>query len=225
MTTASPGVVAMFASESSYYASEEEYIFALAEAMRPEYEAIHQAGLLLQVDCPDLTLGARMKYGESVGDPIKIAARNVEATNYALRNIPGDGVRIHICWGNYAGPHSADVEISKLLPVILNTRARAISFEGANPRHEHEWEDWKSAKLPDDMVLVPGVVDSVTNFVEHPRLVAQRIQHFTEAVGHERVVAGCDCGFSTFSTNTPQVFPSIVWAKLRSLVEGASMAS
>ena len=220
-----PGVIAMFASETSYYATEEEYIFALAEAMRPEYEAIHKAGLFVQIDCPDLTLGGLMKYGSADGDPIKIAARNLEAANHALRNIPGDRIRLHLCWGNYSGPHTSDVEVTKLLPVIKSARARAVSFEAANPRHEHEWEDWKSAKLPDDMVLIPGVIDSVTNFVEHPRLVAQRIKRFTDAVGRERVIAGCDCGFATFSTNTPQVFPSIVWAKLKSLTEGAAMAA
>jgi len=224
MTAASPGVIAMFASQTSHYATEDEYVFALAEAMRPEYEAIHRAGVILQVDCPDLTLAGRMRYVQDGVDPHRIVARNIEAVNIAIANIPGDRVRLHLCWGNYAGPHTCDVDAARLFPLLRETRARALSFEAANPRHEHEWEDWARADLPDDMVLIPGVIDSVSNFVEHPRLVAQRINHFTDAVGHERVIAGTDCGFGTFALATPTVFPSIVWGKLRALAEGAALA-
>jgi len=223
MTAASPGVIAMFASETSHYATEDDYVFALAEAMRPEYEAITKAGITLQVDCPDLTLVKRMIYDAQEIDPLRIAARNIEALNHAISGLPGDRVRLHLCWGNYAGPHTDDLPVAELFPLLRQTKARALSFEAANPRHEHEWEDWKSAGLPDDMILIPGVIDSVTNFVEHPRLVAQRLQRFVDAVGFERVIAGADCGFGTFAAATPTVFPSIVWEKLRVLAEGAAM--
>jgi 5-methyltetrahydropteroyltriglutamate--homocysteine methyltransferase len=225
MTAASPGVIAMFCPETSYYANEDDYVFALAEAMRPEYEAIYKSGTILQIDCPDLALCNRMKHTNSEIDPLRIASRNVEAVNLAIGNIPGDRVRLHLCWGNYAGPHTTDIEVAELFPILRNTKARGLSFEAANPRHEHEWEDWKRAKLPDDMVLIPGVIDSVSNFVEHPRLIAQRIQHFVDGVGCERVIAGSDCGFGTFATGHRAVFPTIVWAKLRALREGAQIAS
>lgn len=223
MTAASPGVIAMFASETSHYATEDDYVFALAEAMKPEYEAITKAGVILQVDCPDLTLVKRMIYDGQEADPLRIAARNIEALNHAIGDLPSDRVRLHLCWGNYAGPHTDDLPVAELFPLLRWTKARALSFEAANPRHEHEWEDWKSSGLPDDMILIPGVIDSVTNFVEHPRLVAQRLQHFADAVGAERVIAGADCGFGTFAAATPTVFPSIVWEKLRVLAEGAAM--
>ncbi|HUB97475.1 MAG TPA: cobalamin-independent methionine synthase II family protein [Stellaceae bacterium] len=224
MTAASPGVVAMFCPESSYYQSEDDYVFALAEAMRPEYEAIHRSGLILQVDCPDLALCNVFKYPGTESDPLRIAARNIEAVNHAIANIPGDRVRLHLCWGNYTGPHTADLEVEKLFPVLRTTKARALSFEAANPRHEHEWEDWKRAGMPDDMVFIPGVIDSVTNFVEHPRLVAQRIRHFVDAFGADRVIAGSDCGFGTFAAGVKALYRSVVWAKLRSLRDGAAMA-
>jgi 5-methyltetrahydropteroyltriglutamate--homocysteine methyltransferase len=223
MTAASPGVVAMFASETTHYKSEDDYVFALAEALRQEYEAIHAAGVILQIDCPDLPLAPRMAYTGKSEDPFRIVARNIEAVNHAIANIPGDRVRLHICWGNHAGPHTDDMDAAKLFPYLRKTRARYLSFEAANPRHAHEWEDWKNADLPDDMVLIPGVIDSTTNFVEHPRLVAQRIARFTDAVGRDRVIAGCDCGFGTFATDTPQVFPTVVLAKLRALSEGARL--
>jgi 5-methyltetrahydropteroyltriglutamate--homocysteine methyltransferase len=223
MTAASPGVIAMFSSESSHYASEDDYVFALAEAMKPEYEAIAKAGITLQVDCPDLALVKRMVYDGQGTDPLRIAARNIDALNHAIGAIPGDRVRLHLCWGNYAGPHTHDLPVAELFPLLRQTKARALSFEAANPRHEHEWEDWKRSGLPDDMILIPGVIDSVTNFVEHPRLVAQRIRHFVDIVGAERVIAGADCGFGTFAQVTPTVFPSIVWEKLRVLAEGAAM--
>ncbi|HEY1505608.1 MAG TPA: cobalamin-independent methionine synthase II family protein [Stellaceae bacterium] len=223
MTAASPGVIAMFASETSYYATEDEYVFALAEAMKTEYEAIAAAGVTLQIDCPDLALVRRMDYEGREADPLRVAARNIEAVNLAIAGIPGDRVRLHLCWGNYAGPHTHDLPVAELFPLLRRSKARALSFEAANPRHEHEWEDWASAGLPDDIVLIPGVIDSVTNFVEHPRLVAQRIQHFADAVGAERVIAGADCGFGTFAASNPTVFPSIVWEKLRVLAEGAAL--
>jgi 5-methyltetrahydropteroyltriglutamate--homocysteine methyltransferase len=225
MTAASPGVVAMFCPESSYYQSEDDYVFALAEAMRPEYEAIYRSGLILQVDCPDLALCNVIKYPAAESDPLRIAARNIDAVNHAIANIPGDRVRLHLCWGNYSGPHTADLEVEKLFPVLRKTKARALSFEAANPRHEHEWEDWKRAGLPDDMVFIPGVIDSVTNFVEHPRLIAQRLRHFVDAFGLERVIAGSDCGFGTFAAGMKTIYPSVVWAKLRSLRDGAEIAS
>ena len=225
MTAASPGVIPMFSSQTSYYATEDDYVFALAEAMRPEYEAIYRAGLILQIDCPDLTLARRMQYLAGDVDPSRVLARNIEAVNLAIADIPGDRVRLHLCWGNYAGPHTADVDAASLFPLLRETKARNLSFEAANPRHEHEWEDWITAAMPDDMVFIPGVIDSVSNFVEHPRLVAQRIRRFVDAVGHDRVIAGADCGFGTFAGATPSVFPSIVWAKLRALAEGARLAA
>jgi 5-methyltetrahydropteroyltriglutamate--homocysteine methyltransferase len=223
MTAASPGVIAMFASETSHYATEDDYVFGLAEAMKPEYEAITKAGVTLQIDCPDLALVKRMIYDGQEIDPLRIAARNIEAVNLAVSGLPQDRVRLHLCWGNYAGPHTHDLAVAELFPLLRHAKVRALSFEAANPRHEHEWEDWKNSGLPDDMVLIPGVIDSVTNFVEHPRLVAQRLQHFADAVGVERVIAGADCGFGTFAAATPAVFPSIVWEKLRVLAEGAAI--
>ncbi|HWE75965.1 MAG TPA: cobalamin-independent methionine synthase II family protein [Stellaceae bacterium] len=223
MTAASPGVIAMFASETSYYATEDDYVFGLAEAMKPEYAAIAKAGVTLQIDCPDLPIAKRMRYASGDVDYHRIIARNIEAANIAIGDIPGDRVRLHLCWGNYAGPHTHDLDVAALFPLLRQTKARALSFEAANPRHEHEWEDWRSAGLPDDMVLIPGVIDSVTNFVEHPRLVAQRLRHFIDAVGAERVIAGADCGFGTFAASIPTVFPTIVWEKLRALSEGAAL--
>ena len=224
MTAASPGVIAMFASETSHYATEDDYVFALAEAMKPEYAAIAKAGVTLQIDCPDLTLAKRMNYADGAVDPYRIIQRNIEAANIAIGDIPGERVRLHLCWGNYAGPHTDDLPVAELFPLLAKTKARALSFEAANPRHEHEWEVWRDSRLPDDMILIPGVIDSVTNFVEHPRLVGQRLRHFVDAVGAERVIAGADCGFGTFAASTPTVFPSIVWEKLRVLSEGAAMA-
>jgi 5-methyltetrahydropteroyltriglutamate--homocysteine methyltransferase len=225
MTAASPGVIAMFASRSSHYATEDEYVFALAEAMKPEYRAIHEAGVILQIDCPDLALAPLMNYGNRDRTPHRIIARNIEALNNALEGIPGAAVRVHVCWGNHPGPHAHDLEVRELFPHLRRLKARAISFEAANPRHEHEWEDWKDAALPGDMVLIPGLIDSTTNFIEHPRVVAQRVLKFADAVGRERVIAGVDCGFGTFAAQRPHVFPTVVWAKLKSLSEGGRMAS
>ena len=225
MTAASPGVIAMFASRTSHFANEDDYVFALAEAMKPEYEAIHRAGVMLQIDCPDLALAPHMNYGPGPRDPHRIVARNIEALNIATANIPAHAMRVHLCWGNYPGPHARDMEVANLFPHLRQLRARALSFEGANPRHDHEWEDWRDAKMPDDMVLLPGVIDSTTNFVEHPRLVAQRILNYANAIGRDRVIASVDCGFGTFATQSVSSFPTIVAAKLKSLADGAAIAT
>jgi 5-methyltetrahydropteroyltriglutamate--homocysteine methyltransferase len=225
MTAASPGVIAMFASRTSHYMSEDDYVFGLADAMRLEYEAIHRAGVMLQIDCPDLALAPHMNYEGREPDFHRIIARNIEALNLATANIPPHAMRVHLCWGNYPGPHARDLEVRHLFAHLRKLRARAVSFEGANPRHEHEWEDWRDADLPDDMVVIPGVIDSTTNFVEHPRLVAQRILNYARSFGAERVIAGVDCGFGTFATQGLRSFPTIVRAKLTALAQGAEFAS
>jgi 5-methyltetrahydropteroyltriglutamate--homocysteine methyltransferase len=225
MNAASPGVLAMFI-PNSYYPSEDAYVEALAEAMKREYETIYRAGLILQIDCPDLAMSWHTRYWQKTEKEfLAITQRNLDAVNYATSNIPPEAMRIHICWGNYAGPHTHDYPVSKLIPILAKARAQAILFEGADPRHEHEWEDWANAKIPGDKVLIPGVIDSTTNFVEHPRLIAQRIKHYAAIVGRERVIAGTDCGFGTFALRQHQVFPSIVWSKLKALSEGARIAS
>jgi len=223
--TASPGVLVRFV-RNIYYKSEDEYLEALGNAMQVEYEAIHKAGFVLQLDCPDLGSSRNNVYKHlSEAEFLKIAERHVEVLNHATRNIPSDAMRLHLCWGNYEGPHTHDIELAKIIPVAFKSRARAISFEGANPRHEHEWEDLLDVDIPDDRILIPGVLDSTTNFVEHPRLIAQRIQNWARVVGHERVIAGADCGFSTFAARPATVAPSVVWAKFRSMAEGAAIAS
>lgn len=225
MNSASPGVLAMFI-PTTHYRSEDAYIADLADAMRSEYETIHRSGMLLQIDCPDLAMSWHMRHWQSgEKDFLRIAHRNLEAINHATASIPPEAMRMHICWGNYAGPHTHDFPIAKLFGVIGKARPQAILFEGANPRHEHEWEDWLQAGIPDDKVLVPGVIDSTNNFVEHPRLVAQRIRRYADIVGRERVIAGTDCGFGTFALRQHQVFPSVVWSKLKALSAGACMAS
>lgn len=225
MNAASPGVLAMFI-PTTHYKNEDAYIADLAQAMKSEYEMIHAAGILLQIDCPDLAMSWHMRHWQK-GEKefLKLARRNLEAVNHATANIPPEAIRLHICWGNYAGPHTHDLPVSSLFDLLRNARAQSLLFEGANPRHEHEWEDWQNAQLPDDKVLIPGLIDSTTNIVEHPRLVAQRIKHYTDIVGRERVVGGTDCGFGTFALRQHQVFPSVVWSKLRALAEGARMAS
>jgi 5-methyltetrahydropteroyltriglutamate--homocysteine methyltransferase len=225
MNSASPGVLAMFI-PTQHHKSEDAYVADLAEAMKREYEIIHQAGLILQIDCPDLAMSWHIRHWQKLEkDFLAIVERNLEAINHATAGIPAEAMRIHICWGNYAGPHTHDYPVAKLFGILNKARAQAISFEGANPRHDHEWEDWKTAKLSDDKVLMPGVLDSTTNIVEHPRLVAQRIKRYAGIVGRERVIAGSDCGFGTFALRQHQVFPSIVWSKLKALSEGAAMAS
>jgi 5-methyltetrahydropteroyltriglutamate--homocysteine methyltransferase len=224
MNSASPGVVALF-QPSDYHANLDDYLTDIAEGMRAEYEGIVAAGLYLQIDAPDLGLGRHMMYRDLDDDDfVGRARRHVEVLNHALRNIPGDRVRMHICWGNYEGPHTRDIPIAKVLGVLLDAKPRALLFEASNPRHAHEWTAWEGVVVPDDYVLIPGCLDSTTNFVEHPELVAQRLARFTAIVGKDRVMAGTDCGFSTFA-GFGTVDPGIVWAKFASLVEGAAMAS
>jgi 5-methyltetrahydropteroyltriglutamate--homocysteine methyltransferase len=224
MNAASPGTIAMF-QPNQHYPTHQAYLEALAAAMRTEYETIVGAGLLLQVDCPDLAMGRHVRFRDASEDEfLANAALQVEALNHALENVPADRTRLHICWGNYEGPHTRDIALAKVLPILFRAKPMALLIEGANPRHEHEWELWQSHKLPDDKVLVPGVLDSSCNFVEHPELVAQRIVRFAHLVGRERLIAGTDCGFGTFA-GFGAVHPEICWAKLRSLSEGAALAS
>ncbi|MYH34852.1 MAG: cobalamin-independent methionine synthase II family protein [Gammaproteobacteria bacterium] len=224
MNAASPGVIALF-QPNQHYPDHESYLYALADAMRPEYEAIVAAGFLLQLDSPDLGLGRHMMFKGQPDDEYRRQAElHVEALNHALRNVPADRVRLHVCWGNYEGPHTHDAPMEMVLPIALKARPQALLFESSNPRHAHEWTVFAEAQLPEDKVLVPGVLDSTTNFVEHPRLVAERICRFAAIVGRERVIAGTDCGFSTFA-GFGAVDPDIAYAKLAAMAEGAAIAS
>ncbi len=224
MNAVSPGTIAVF-QPNEYYPSHRAYMEALADAMREEYETIVQSGLLLQVDCPDLAMGRHSRFRNLTDDEfLRTAAIQVEALNHALANVPADRTRLHICWGNYEGPHTHDIPLTKVLPLLFQAKPMALLIEGANPRHEHEWEVWTTHKLPADKILVPGVLDSSCNFVEHPELVAQRIVRYAENVGREQVIAGTDCGFGTFAGFGP-VHPSVCWLKLKSLAEGAALAS
>lgn len=224
MNSATPGVIALF-QPNEFYGSQDEYLEAVAEGMRVEYEGIVEAGFILQLDAPDLGLGRHMMYKDLDDAGFVVAAeKHIEVMNHALRNVPGEKVRMHVCWGNYEGPHVCDIALKKILPSLLKAKPRALLFEGANPRHAHEWVDWKNVDLPDDYVLIPGVIDSTSNFVEHPELIAQRLKNFTDIVGAERVIAGTDCGFSTFA-GFGAVDPDVVWAKLKALSEGAEIAS
>jgi 5-methyltetrahydropteroyltriglutamate--homocysteine methyltransferase len=224
MNAASPGVIAAFL-PNSYYPSDEAYLEALAVVMREEYEAIHAAGFLVQVDCPDVAMARHIWFKElDDADFVKRAELNIEILNHALESIPADRVRMHVCWGNYEGPHDCDIELSKIVGVLCRAKPRAISFEAANPRHAHEWSVWREAPLPEDKVLMPGVVDSSSNFIEHPEYVAERICRFADVVGRERVIASSDCGFGTFATYG-RVDPDISYAKLKTLSEGAEIAS
>jgi 5-methyltetrahydropteroyltriglutamate--homocysteine methyltransferase len=224
LTAASPGTIAMF-QPNEHYPSHQAYLEALAEAMRAEYEAIVGAGFLLQVDCPDLAMGRHVRFRDADEDEfLRNAAIQVEALNHALANVPAERTRLHVCWGNYEGPHTRDIAVKRVMPVLFKVKPMALLFEGANPRHEWEWEIWRTAKIPEDKVLVPGVLDSSTNFVEHPELVAQRIQRYADIVGRERVIAGSDCGFGTFA-GFGAVHPDICWAKLQALRDGAALAS
>jgi 5-methyltetrahydropteroyltriglutamate--homocysteine methyltransferase len=224
MTAASPGVIAVFLA-NQHYPSHEAYVGALAEAMKPEYDAIHQAGLMLQLDCPDLAMSRQMfDRQESFADFQRRTAQNVEALNAALADIPAESVRLHLCWGNYPGPHYYDVPLRDVLTTALRARATAFSFEGANPRHEHEWRVFEEVSLPEEAVILPGVIDSTVNYVEHPELVAQRLLRYANLVGRERVLASSDCGFATFSDRR-RVHPEVAWAKLQAMAEGAELAS
>ena len=226
MNAASPGVIALF-QPNEHYATQDAYLEALAEAMRPEYEAIVAAGLILQLDSPDLGLGRHMMYKDrSDADYLRLIGTHVEVLNHALRNVAADRVRMHVCWGNYEGPHTHDVEMGVILPTLMRARPAGLLFETSNPRHQHDWNYFAEmiAIIPDEKILIPGVIDSTTNFVEHPRVVAERIERFAGIVGRERVIAGTDCGFSTFA-GFGAVDPDIVWAKLKTLSDGAALAS
>jgi 5-methyltetrahydropteroyltriglutamate--homocysteine methyltransferase len=225
MTAASPGVIAHFL-RNEHYPSREAYLARLVDVMKEEYDAIHRAGFILQIDCPDLAMSRHLAFHElSNAQFLKIAQGNVEALNHALRDIPPDRMRLHLCWGNYEGPHHRDIPLREILPIALRARPQALSFEGANPRHEHEWIVFREVKLPDDRLIIPGVLDSTTNFIEHPELVAQRLVRYAEVVGRERVIAGTDCGFATFARSVLQVEPEIAWAKFKAMAEGARIAS
>lgn len=224
LNAASPGVVASFL-PNRYYPSHEAYVEAIAEAMREEYEAIVGAGFIIQIDCPDLAMSRHTAFqDQSEAEFVKRAEFHVEALNHALARIPADMARVHVCWGNYEGPHTHDIDLMKISPVILGIKAQALSLEAANPRHEHEWAVWKDVKLPADKILMPGVIDTSTNYVEHPELVAQRIARFAEVVGRERIIASTDCGFGT-SAGYGKLDPEIAFLKLGALVEGAARAS
>ncbi len=224
LTAASPGVIAIFL-ENRHYPTHDAYVAALAEAMRPEYEAIAAAGFVLQIDSPDLAMGRHLMFKDA-GEAafLRAAAMQVEALNGATANIPPERMRLHLCWGNYQGPHHHDIPLERILDIAYRARPAMLSVEGANPRHEFEWAVFRDRPLPDGKVLIPGVVDSTSNFIEHPETVAQRICRYAGAVGRERVIAGTDCGFATFAA-LPNVDPDIAWAKLAALVEGAARAS
>ena len=226
MNAASPGVIALF-QPNEHYATQDDYLEALGEAMRPEYEAIVGAGLILQLDSPDLGLGRHMMYkNRSDADYLTLIGMHVDVLNHALRNVPASRVRMHVCWGNYEGPHTHDVEMGVILPTLMKAKPAGLLFETSNPRHQHDWNYFAEMLdlIPDDKILIPGVIDSTTNFVEHPRVVAERIERFANIVGRDRVIGGTDCGFSTFA-GFGAVDPDIVYAKLGALVEGAALAS
>lgn len=224
MTAASPGVVAMFFA-NHYYPTREAYLAAIADAMRQEYRAIADAGTTLQLDCPDLGAGGSVNVTD--GDPKAFrrkVAEAVEALNHAVQDIPAEQLRMHLCWGNYEGPHDMDVELEDIIDLVLQAKPAGVSVEACNPRHAHEWEVFKDVELPADKYLIPGVIDSTNNYVEHPRLIAQRLLNYARVVGRERVMAGTDCGFGTF-VGLAAVVPSVTWAKFQSMSEGARMAS
>jgi 5-methyltetrahydropteroyltriglutamate--homocysteine methyltransferase len=224
MNAASPGVIAIF-QPNDFYQTQDEYLEAIAEAMRIEYEGIVSAGILLQIDAPDLGMGRHTVYRKrSTAEFLTRAAMHVEVLNHALRNIPAERVRMHVCWGNYEGPHHHDVPMEELLPVVIKAKGQGLLFEAANPRHAHEWVAFRDTKIPADKILIPGVLCSTSNYVEHPMLVAERLCRFADLVGRERVIAGTDCGFSTFAGFGP-VDPDITFMKLAAMVEGAQIAS
>ena len=223
LTAASPGVIALF-QPNEYYPDHESYLLAIADAMRVEYEAIIDSGCLLQLDAPDLGLGRHMMFKDQDDEEYaRLAGLHVDVLNYAVRNIPPERMRLHICWGNYEGPHHRDAPMEMVLPIALGAKPQALLFEAANPRHAHEWQVFRQHNIPENKILVPGVIDSTTNFIEHPKLVAERICRFADIVGRERVIAGTDCGFSTFA-GFGAVDEDIVYAKLAALAEGAGIA-
>jgi 5-methyltetrahydropteroyltriglutamate--homocysteine methyltransferase len=224
MSAASPGVVSLFF-HNDHYASQEAYLAAISEAMRHEYETVAKAGFVLQIDCPDLAMGRHIQYAALSVEEFKKKARlHIEALNHALVNVPPEQARVHLCWGNYEGPHHYDVPLEEILDVVFTARPAGISFEASNPRHGHEWRAFERVKLPEGKVIIPGVIDSTTNFIEHPELVAERITRYARLVGRENVLAGTDCGFGTW-VGQAAVDPDIVWAKLGAMAEGARLAS
>ena len=224
MTAASPGVIANFLPKK-YYPTEEAYLYALADVMKDEYKAITSAGLLLQIDCPDLAMTRVSQFSDLTLEEFKkIVELHVEVVNYAVADIPPESMRLHLCWGNTEGPHHHDPPLVELVDLVLKAKPVGLSFEGANPRHAHEWKIWKDVKLPDGKVLIPGVLDTTTNFIEHPELVAERIIRYAEIVGRENVIASSDCGFGTSAWGR-KVESRIAWAKLQSMVEGAAVAT
>jgi 5-methyltetrahydropteroyltriglutamate--homocysteine methyltransferase len=227
MSAASPGIIALYMPDNQYYASNEEYIVALADAMKEENDAIVAAGVILQLDCPDLPASDSSLDGAPAADVAEFrrqVAMRLEAVDHATRDIPPDRMRMHLCWGNGEGPHHTDVPLARFIDLVLAARPGAVSFEGANPRHEHEWALWEDVKLPDGKVIIPGVLDSTTNFIEHPELVAQRLVRYADVVGKTSVIAGTDCGFATIA-GMHTVDPRITWAKLAAMAEGARLAS
>jgi 5-methyltetrahydropteroyltriglutamate--homocysteine methyltransferase len=224
MTAASPGVVSLFF-RNEHYPTEEAYLFAIAEAMRQEYETVARAGIVLQIDCPDLGMGRHIQHADlSLAEWRKKAQLHVEALDHAVANIPPEQLRMHLCWGNYEGPHHCDVPLADVIDIVFRARPSAIAIEAANPRHAHEWKLFETLKLPDGKVLIPGVIESKSNFIEHPELVAQRIGRYANLVGRENVIAGSDCGFGTW-VGQAAVDPDVVWAKMAAMAEGARIAS
>ena len=226
LNAASPGVLAVF-QQNQHYASHTEYLQALADAMRAEYRAIVKAGFVLQIDCPDLAMGRHIPFKHETTEQFLVHVHEqIEVLNAALTDLPADRIRIHLCWGNYEGPHHRDVELNEIFDAVMTIRAQGLLFEAANPRHAHEWIvfEQRKAQIPDDKILIPGVIQSTSNYIEHPQLIAQRLERFADIVGRERVIAGSDCGFSTFAGDG-LVEPAIVWAKLRAMSEGAAIAS
>ena len=224
MNAASPGVIALF-QPNDFYETQDAYLEAIAEAMRTEYEAIVAAGFLLQIDAPDLAMGRHTMYKQrSIEEFLTLAAMHVEVLNHALRNVPAERVRMHVCWGNYEGPHHHDVPMEQLLPIVIKAKAQGLLFEAANARHAHEWVVFRDARIPADKILIPGVLSSTSNYIEHPLLVAERICRFADIVGRDRVIAGTDCGFSTFAGFGP-VDPDITYLKFGAMAEGARIAS
>jgi 5-methyltetrahydropteroyltriglutamate--homocysteine methyltransferase len=223
-SAASPGVVSIFFG-NEYYKSDEEYVFAIAEAMRHEYETIAESGAYVQLDCPDLAMGRHTTYADLDLDAYRNkVAMNIEALNHAVRNIPAEKLRMHLCWGNYPGPHHCDVALSEIVDLVWAAKPQTILFEAANPRHAHEWQLFEHVKVPEDKILCPGVIEPQSNYIEHPELVAQRIERYARIVGPDRVMAGVDCGFS-IHVGMQGIDPDVAWAKLGVLAEGASIAS
>jgi 5-methyltetrahydropteroyltriglutamate--homocysteine methyltransferase len=224
LSAASPGVVSLFF-RNDHYKDQETYLFAIAQAMRDEYEAVAQAGFVLQIDCPDLAMGRHIQYADlDLAEFRKRIGMHIEALNHATRNVPPEQLRMHLCWGNYEGPHHRDVPLADIVDIVFTARPNAISLEAANPRHAHEWKVFEKVKLPYGKVLIPGVIESKSNFIEHPELIAQRIARYAELVGRENVIAGSDCGYGTW-VGQAAVDPDVVWAKLAAMAEGARLAS